>query len=62
MKLSEIKLGSVLKHISDVNFDRPQKLIVTKISDGGSVVYCEWITRDGIMQEMWINIERLEKW
>ena len=67
MKLTEINPGMVLSHISDVN-ECPQKLIVVMISEvenpreDSDSVYCEWISRDGIIQRKWLCPLWLKKW
>ena len=69
MKLSDIKLGSVLKHISDNDYNHPpQKLIVIRINENadeqmdGDTVYCEWLSKIGKLHKEWLNHHRLEKW
>ena len=70
MKLADIKTGSVLRHISDNDYNHPpQKLIVVRINQGaqeewedGDTVYCEWLSKTGKFHKEWLNHHRLEKW
>jgi hypothetical protein len=69
MKLADIKLGMVVKHISDVVFHFPQKLIVIYIKDNAieddkhsPTVHCEWMSRAGDLNREDMNHHMLEKW
>lgn len=65
MNVLEIKPGMILKHISDINIERPQKLVVINVVCDPSMdetVQCEWISKDGIFQKVWLDAKRLEKW
>ena len=67
MKLSEIRLEMMLRHISDVGIPK-QKLIVVRIrenatdTDDDDSIFCEWMSRNGDFHQVWLNPKRLTKW